>query len=119
MFVLLISFVSADIAQSDEVISQREMNEQAKKTFEKTNDDLKAIYDELNKALDVSSKNKLATVEKAWIKYRDLHCEAATHYYRQGSAFYLMKYSCLKEITAQRIDALRAAYQEHLQMNKR
>jgi uncharacterized protein YecT (DUF1311 family) len=118
VFVLLISSVGAKIAQSDEIVSQKEMNEQAKKAYQETNNELKAIHAELNKALDVNDKNRLATVEKAWMKYRDLHCEAATHYYLQGSAFYLMKYSCLKEITAQRITTLRAAYQEQLQMKK-
>ena len=113
---MLISFGEHTVLgmDSDKLQTQKEMNEIAKKEFDKANNELNELYDLLIKYLNAESKKKLISAEKAWIKYRDAHCEAVTYNYQGGSAFYLIKYSCLREITEQRVNVLKSAYQEKL-----
>lgn len=114
---ILISFGSFAVLgmANDKFQTQMEMNEIAKKDFDKADNELNKLYDILIKYLNGESRKKLLSAEKAWMKYRDAHCEAVTYGYQGGSAFYLIKYSCLKGITEQRINQLRLTYQEELE----
>lgn len=117
LLILSVMFVGNVVfgMDNDKFQTQKEMNEVAKKEFEKSDNELNELYNLLLKSLSGENKQKLVNAQKAWVKYRDAHCQAVTDLYQGGSAFYLIKYSCLKEITEQRIVVLKSAYQERLE----
>ncbi|MEO9600902.1 lysozyme inhibitor LprI family protein [Parasphingorhabdus sp.] len=49
---------------------------------------------------------KLLEAQRAWLSYRDSHCEAASDAYRGGSIRPLIHNHCKAELTAQRTDQL-------------
>lgn len=99
-------------AESDKIITQREMNESAKDQYDKSSRELNDLIESLKSSLDSGGRDRLKTVEVAWTNYRDLHCAAVTYSHQEGSAYYLIKYSCLNQLTEQRIAVLKSAYQK-------
>ena len=55
--------------------------------------------------------DKLKTAEKAWIQYRDLHCDAAGQQYEGGSMRPMIVSDCLKQTTDHRIEEIKQAYE--------
>jgi uncharacterized protein YecT (DUF1311 family) len=53
---------------------------------------------------------KLRAAEKAWIQYRDLHCDAARHQFEGGSMSPMIWADCMASTTEHRIDELKDAY---------
>jgi uncharacterized protein YecT (DUF1311 family) len=60
---------------------------------------------------DEDAVAKLKAAERAWIQYRDLHCEAAGHQYEGGSMRPMVQASCMEEVTLDRISELKSAYE--------
>jgi uncharacterized protein YecT (DUF1311 family) len=58
------------------------------------------------------SIQKLKAAERAWIQYRDLHCDAAGHEYEGGSMRPMMWADCMKLTTEHRIADLKEAYED-------
>lgn len=56
------------------------------------------------------SANKLKAAEKAWIQYRDLHCDAARHEVAAGSMGPMVWAECMDSTTEDRIEELKRAY---------
>jgi uncharacterized protein YecT (DUF1311 family) len=56
--------------------------------------------------------DKLKAAERAWIQYRDLHCEAARHQYEGGSMSPMIWGFCMAKTTLHRIDELKSAYED-------
>jgi uncharacterized protein YecT (DUF1311 family) len=94
--------------------TQLEMNECAKNEYEKRDHKLNELYNLVVSKLDKEDRDKLKNVEKAWIKYRDLHCKAATDDNVGGSIYYFSKFQCLKALTDQRVKSIEIAYQQYL-----
>jgi uncharacterized protein YecT (DUF1311 family) len=113
-------FLCSGICSGDENLhsvtfqTQEVMNENAKVEFKKADKELNELYNSILNLLNDEDKEKFIDAQNAWIKYRDLHCDAATSRAKGGSAYYLFKFSCLKELTKQRITALEAAYPEEI-----
>lgn len=120
LILILLSFGGAAVlgAESDKIETQGDMNEIAKQEFDKTDKELNELYNIIVKYLDDENNKRLKSAEKAWIKYRDAHCDAATFDSKGGSIFYMVKYSCLKEITEQRISVLKTTYREQLHIHE-
>jgi len=53
---------------------------------------------------------KLRAAERAWIQYRDLHCDAARDQFEGGSMSPMVWTDCMTKITDHRIDELKDAY---------
>jgi uncharacterized protein YecT (DUF1311 family) len=51
---------------------------------------------------DAESRKLLLESQRAWLKYRDAHCEAATLDSRGGSIWLLLNSGCLAEMTRER-----------------
>ncbi|MGZ4789534.1 MAG: lysozyme inhibitor LprI family protein, partial [Terriglobales bacterium] len=56
--------------------------------------------------------DKLKAAERAWIQYRDLHCEAARHQFEGGSMSPMIWGFCMAKTTLHRIDELKSAYED-------
>jgi uncharacterized protein YecT (DUF1311 family) len=113
----------------DQAQSQMELNQCSGEQYRKTDDRLNAVY---RKALDFMQKNlsdarahgdadeekynqaaieKLKGAEKAWIQYRDLHCDAARHQVGAGSMAPMVWAFCMAGVTEHRIEELKDAYE--------
>jgi len=54
---------------------------------------------------------KVKVVQKAWIRYRDLHCEAAKSEFEGGSMSPMVWAQCMAMTTNHRIEEIKAAYE--------
>ena len=113
----------------DEAKSQMELNQCAGKQYHKADARLNAVY---RKVLEFMEKDlsdaqngkdpeqikynqdaiaKLRATEKAWIQYRDLHCDAARHQNEGGSMAPMVWAFCMEQTTTDRIEELKQAYE--------
>jgi uncharacterized protein YecT (DUF1311 family) len=54
---------------------------------------------------------KLRMAERAWIRYRDLHCEADSQQYEGGAAVPMYWGLCMERTTADRVEELKRTYE--------
>ena len=101
------AFASVSFAQT-----QAEMNNSASIQYAAADKELNIVYGQLMRKLDASQKAALIEVEKAWLKYRDLHCSFAVHDYQGGSIQPTLYAGCLTEMTNQRIVELKQILKE-------
>jgi len=83
---------------------QNEMNRCAVLDYKKADKELNKTYKELRKHTD---KNKLLKVQKAWLQYRDLHCQYLADLYEGGSMTPLIYNRCLENLTITRTKELK------------
>lgn len=94
--------------------TQLEMNKCIKNEYVKYNEKMENVYKSLIENSDVNDKIKFENAQMAWIKYRDAQCEASISSYKGGSIENLIKYTCLRDITEQRIQILLLNYQSQI-----
>lgn len=97
---------------------QYELNICAEIDWQEADADLNRVYKEVMaqmKATDASlppelvgAEAALRTAQRAWIEYRDANCTAAGFQMRGGSAETLVIYGCLRQMTLDRTEELRA-----------
>ena len=108
--------------------TQQELNECSGEQYRKADARLNALYSKLMGLLekdlaeaqrknDADQKNhdetaiqKLKAAERAWIQYRDLHCDAARHQFAGGSMGPMVWADCMAETTEHRVVELKDAY---------
>ena len=111
VFLFILCTISTACSQNcSDPQTQREMNVCAKLNFEKTDQILNTDYRTIVSKLGNKGIENLKTAQRAWIKYRDTHCDAVTNGYRGGSMEPLIQYECLKVMTEQRTESLRLFY---------
>jgi len=54
---------------------------------------------------------KLKATERAWIHYRNLHCDAARHENEGGSMSPMIWALCMEQVTTDRVEELKQAYE--------
>jgi uncharacterized protein YecT (DUF1311 family) len=114
----------------DEAKSQAELNQCAGDQYHKADARLNSVYqralDTMQKDLSDAEDHKnsdlvkynqkaidmLKAAERAWIQYRDLHCEAARHQFEGGSMGPMIWGFCMAQTTSDRTDELKSAYEE-------
>ncbi|HEY8670017.1 MAG TPA: lysozyme inhibitor LprI family protein [Terriglobales bacterium] len=114
----------------DNAMSQMEMNQCSGEQYRKADARLSVVYhkaltflaadvDEARHRNDndetkhgATSIQKLKAAERAWIQYRDLHCDAAGHEYEGGSMRPMMWANCMKLATEHRVANLKEAYED-------
>lgn len=97
---------------------QYELNICAEMDWQEADRDLNRVYKEVMaemKATDASlppelvgAEAALRTAQRAWIDYRDANCTTAGFRIRGGSAEALVVYGCLRQMTLDRTEELRA-----------
>jgi uncharacterized protein YecT (DUF1311 family) len=113
----------------DAAKSQTELKQCAGEQYHKADARLNAVY---HKALEILQKDladaqqhpdpnqveysqqaieKLRAAERAWLQYRNLHCEAARHQYEGGSMSPMIWGDCMAETTLDRVKELKSAYE--------
>ena len=99
----------------DAAMTQLDLNQCYGEQFRKADRRLNNVYASLLKQMQ-SEKNetaiqKLKAAEKAWLQYRDLHCDAARYEYEGGSMSPMVWAQCMAMTTEHRIEELKAAYE--------
>lgn len=81
----------------------------AAKDYEEADAALNKAYKEAMARLDASEqKEKLKEAQRAWIKFRDLHCECEYLSWDGGSIAGLARINCLTSLTNERTGHLKA-----------
>jgi len=96
----------------DAAATQLELNQCYGEQFRKAYAHLNNIYASLLKQLgNGTAAQKLKMAEKVWIRYRDLHCEAARSEFEGGSISPMVWAQCMAATTDHRIEELKNAYE--------
>ena len=95
-----------------DLLSQKEMNRCAADEYKKADTELNKVYQQLLPKVEGEHKEKLKTAQRAWIAFRDGHCEFEAYAFEGGSMQPLIRYSCLAAVTRERTKQLRGALQE-------
>jgi uncharacterized protein YecT (DUF1311 family) len=88
------------------------MNVCAARDFEQEDKRLNQSYRDLLAKLEAARREKLREVQRAWLSYRDLHCDFQSADYAGGSIYSYMQSSCLSEMTKQRTKDLKQLLEE-------
>jgi uncharacterized protein YecT (DUF1311 family) len=121
---------TAQTAKADpceKAASQADMNDCYGKQYQKDDARLNRIYhkameylqhdlaqagsDQAQKQSAQTAIDDLKSAELAWIKYRDLQCEAASQQYQGGTMASMIHSMCMSMATDHRIDEIKQAYE--------
>jgi uncharacterized protein YecT (DUF1311 family) len=104
-----------DCAQA---MAQQELNICAERDWQAADAGLNRAYKEVMAEMKAMDRNlppdlqgaeaALRSAQRAWIDYRDANCTAAGFPMRGGSAEALLVYGCLRQMTLDRTEELRA-----------
>jgi uncharacterized protein YecT (DUF1311 family) len=99
----------------DAAMTQLDLNECYGEQLRNADAHLNKIYAGLLKQLQSekseAAMQKLQAAEKVWIRYRDLHCEAARFEFEGGSMSPMVWAQCMAMTTNHRIEEIKAAYE--------
>lgn len=97
--------------------TQSQMNHCAFIAYQQADKELNAIWKQVYASVKETDQysppelrggpDALLNAQRAWIKFRDLHCESTTFEYAGGSIVPLIFNSCLEALTHERIKQLR------------
>lgn len=114
---------SQAVLDCDKAETQSDMNRCASIAYEKADAALNIQYKKTRAALAqqdedlssglVKSTESLLTAQRAWIAYRDAHCETVGFDARGGSLEPYLVSSCLSKLTEQRTAELEALTEEY------
>jgi len=104
---LVHALTRADRCESPQ--TQAAMNVCAAEEFRRADAQLNAVYRKLTATLDADRRRKLQAAQRAWLAFRDAHCEFEASAY-EGGSMQPMEYStCATNVTKERIGHLRQA----------
>ena len=86
--------------------TQAEMNQQAINEYRTADSVLNVTYKNVMLYLTGNQKKMLLSAQRSWVKFKIAHCETVALSYEGGSIQPLVKYSCLTEVTNERIKQL-------------
>ena len=99
----------------DAAITQLDLNQCYGEQYRNADAHLNKIYGNLLKQLQseksATAIQKLQAAEKVWIRYRDLHCEAARLEFEGGSMSPMVWAQCMAMTTNHRMEEIKAAYE--------
>ncbi|MBI1760172.1 MAG: DUF1311 domain-containing protein [Acidobacteria bacterium] len=95
-----------------DLTAQNDMNRCAADEYKKADAELNKVYQQLLPKLEGEHKEKLKVAQRAWLAFRDAHCEFEAFSFEGGSMQPLMRDSCLEAVTRERTKQLRGALQE-------
>jgi uncharacterized protein YecT (DUF1311 family) len=85
-----------------------EINYCAEQAYQAADKLLNANYKKLVATLtDNTEKERLVNAQRAWVSFRDKHCEFETYSMRQGTGYSGYLSACLEELTKSRAEALK------------
>ncbi|WP_319497266.1 lysozyme inhibitor LprI family protein [uncultured Cohaesibacter sp.] len=103
----LIMTASAYALDCQNPVTTVDMSECAAIAYQKADEELNDVYQQLRSMLDEPGKLLLRDTQRAWIPYRDAECARVADTFRGGSMAGLAHLSCLSEMTSRRSTELR------------
>lgn len=97
----------AEAAPCDDALTQRELNECSAEDYADADAELTRIYDSLMAEASGDEEERLRAAQRAWLPFRDAHCETKAALYEGGSIQPLIRASCLANVTRERTEHLR------------
>ena len=85
-----------------------DMKDEAGMKYKQADAEMTRIYKMARDTCDIAGKERLKKAQLAWIKYRDLCCEAEGAIYEGGSMSGLAYSNCMIEVTKERSGRLKA-----------
>lgn len=92
--------------------TQMAMNICAARDYEREDARLNKNYRDLMAKLELARRDSLRETQRAWIAYRDLHCDFQAAPNEGGSIYSLVRSSCLADMTRQRNKDLKYLLEE-------
>ncbi|MBL0423104.1 DUF1311 domain-containing protein [Ramlibacter sp. AW1] len=93
-------------------MTQGEMNECAAQDHAREDARLNDTYRDLASKLKPAQRDKLRSVQRVWLSYRDMNCDFRSAAYQGGTIYPLVRSMCLAEMTSQRTEDLKARLEE-------
>ncbi|MGH9836125.1 MAG: lysozyme inhibitor LprI family protein [Blastocatellia bacterium] len=87
--------------------TQSEMNRCAQDEYKKVDAELNRVYQQVISKLEPEHRERLKIAQRAWLTFRDAHCDCEAFTFNGGSMQPLSYYSCLSATTKERITQLR------------
>ena len=84
-----------------------DMKDEAGVKYKQSDVEMNRIYKLATATCDSAGKEKLKKAQLAWIKYRDLCCEAEASIYEGGSMYGLAYTNCMTDLTKERTGQLK------------
>lgn len=100
-------------SSTGKILTQAEMNQLSYEEFEKSELELKQIYERLTGALSASERQRLDESQKAWLRYRNQQVAFAGSLYEGGSIQPLIHNIEAQTLTNERVKDLRVFYEEY------
>lgn len=95
-----------------DLTTQSAMNICAEDEYKKADAELNRVYRQLLPKLEAAHQEKLKAAQRAWLAFRDAHCECEAFAFDGGSMQPLMRFSCLDGETHTRTQQLQAFLKE-------
>ena len=92
--------------------NQNEMNRCAYEEYQKADAELNKVYRQLQPKLVAGHDEKLKAAQRAWLAFRDAHCECESFAFEGGSMQPFLRSSCLEQATRDRTKQLQAMLKE-------
>lgn len=86
--------------------TQTEMNSNASEYYKEADKKMTILYKEIMSSLPKEDKQLLLEAQRNWVKFKESHCKTVEHGFKGGSLQPLVYYSCLLELTEERIKQL-------------
>jgi uncharacterized protein YecT (DUF1311 family) len=96
----------------DDPQDQHTMNRCAQEDFQKADAELNKVYQQLVPKLEAPHKDKLKIAQRAWVAFRDAHCDCEAFSFDGGSMQPLIFASCKAQATRDRTKQLQALLKE-------
>lgn len=87
--------------------NQNEMNRCAAEQYQKADAELNRVYQQTLAKLPADHQEKVKEAQRAWIPFRDAHCESESFTFNGGSMQPLIRANCLEATTRARTEQLR------------
>lgn len=89
-----------------DLVTQAQINQCAFDMYDEADALLNQTYKQVMAKLNPSRQTALKNAQRAWIKYRDSHCESEASVVEGGSMYPTIQYSCMTTETKKRTDQL-------------
>jgi uncharacterized protein YecT (DUF1311 family) len=104
----LVNAFAAEKIDCKNPVATTEINYCAEQAYQAADKELNGIYKKLIAAAGSNAeKERLVNAQRAWITFRDKHCEFDTFKMREGTGYTGFLSMCLEDLTKQRIVTLK------------
>lgn len=100
----MVLLLPAAASDCDVAETNQEQAECLNASYESADSELNYAYQELQSVLEeMTSADELKAAQRAWVKFRDVACEAEASVFEGGSAERLVRLDCLARVTWSRV----------------